>query len=86
MRFWLDIYEEGIKLGHPTDKTVSPRETIFMRYVNDIVMAAKDLCIAAASGSRASEKILKHEPVRLIRAAGDVQRTREARRAKREPQ
>lgn len=49
------------------------------RYVNDIVMAARELCIAAADGSTASEEILKDAADKLIRAAGDVRRARESR-------
>lgn len=78
MKFWLDIYDEGIKLGASSQKPMTPRETLFVRYVNDIVMAAKELCLAAAAGSTASEEMLKHAADDLIRRAGDARRTRES--------
>ena len=79
MKFWLDIYQEGIKLGGPSQKPMTPRETVMLRYINDSVMALRDLCLAAAEGSTASEELLKHATDSLIRAAADARRTRESR-------
>lgn len=81
LNFWLDIYLAGIKMGATPEKPMSPWELLFMRYVKDIVMAAKELCLAAASGSTSSEEMLKHEADRLIRAAGDARRARECARS-----
>jgi len=79
MKFWLDIYQEGIKLGAPSQKPMTPRETVMLGYINDSVLALRDLCLAAAEGSTASEQMLKHVADDLIRAAADIRRTRESR-------
>lgn len=76
--FWLDIYIGGIKLGGTQNAPMTARESVIIRYVNDLVMAAKELCIAAAEGSTSSEEMLKDAADRLIRAAGDTRRIRES--------
>lgn len=79
MKFWLDIYGEGIKLGPSSQKPMTARETMMLRYINDSIMALRELCLAAAEGSTASEEMLRHVADNLIRAAGDARRIRESR-------
>lgn len=79
IKFWLDISDIGIRMLPPTRRMMTQREALFVRYVNDIVMAARELCVAAAEGSTASEELLRHAADSLIRAAGDIAVMRERR-------
>lgn len=61
------------------DRPMTSRETLLIRYINDSVMALRELSLSAADGSTASEKILKDVADKLIKATGDTRRAREAR-------
>lgn len=78
MKFWLDIYSEGIKLGVPAGKAMTQRDALILRYGNDAIEAIKELCLGAAEGSTASEEALRDLADRLVRAAGNTRRLLDA--------
>jgi transcriptional regulator with XRE-family HTH domain len=84
MKFWLDVYGEGIKLGVASEKPMTPREIVMLRYINDSIGSLRELCVAAAEGSTASEQTLRRVADDLMRAAADAEAVRGSRILKHE--
>ncbi len=74
MKFWLDMYSEGIRVGGTQNEPMTQRDGLVLKYGNDAIEAVKQLCLAAAEGSTVSDEALRDLADRLVRAAGNARR------------